>query len=69
MGIKLVSNIFESQMVGVFQPIEHGKLMLYINDIFHRKGNTFDEHLAILAKIFRRLLEAGMQVNLDKSTL
>ena len=69
MGIKPASDIFQSRMVGVFQPMEHGKPTPYIDDIFHGKGNTFGEHLAILAKIFRRLLEARMQVNPDKSTL
>ncbi len=51
-GIKPASGIFQSQMVGVFQPMEHRKPMPYIDDIFHGKGNTFEEHLAILAKIF-----------------
>ena len=69
MGIKPASDIFQSRMVGVFQPMEHGKPTPYIDNIFHGKGNTFGEHLVILAEIFRRLLEAGMQVNLDKSTL
>ena len=46
-----------------------GKPKPYIDDIFHRKGNTFEEHLAILGEISQCLLDAGMQVNLEKSTL
>jgi hypothetical protein len=41
----------------------------YIKDIFHWKGVDFDTHLTILDKILQWLEDAGMQVNLDKSTL
>ena len=41
----------------------------YIDDIFHGKGKTFDEHLNIRDEILDRLEESGMQVNLDKSDL
>ncbi len=69
MGIKSASDIFQSCMVGVFQLMTVGKPKPYIDDIFHGKGNTFKEHLIILDKIFQCLLDAGMQVNLDKCTL
>ena len=42
---------------------------LYLDDIFHHKGNTFDECLGILTEIFKRLQDNGMQVNLKKSKL
>ena len=41
----------------------------YLDDIFHHKGNTFDECLGILIEIFERLGKHGMQVNLEKSEL
>ena len=60
--IKPVSDIFQSHMVGVFQPMTIRQPRPYINDIFHGKGNTFKEHLTVLD-------ETRMQVNLEKSTL
>eukprot|EP00804_Cyclotella_cryptica_P005306 CCRYP_015788-RA/>CCRYP_015788-RA protein AED:0.17 eAED:0.18 QI:0/0/0/1/1/1/2/0/513 len=41
----------------------------YLDDVFQCRGNCFDSHLAILDEIFQRLKDAGMQVNLTKSTL
>ncbi len=69
MGIKPATDIFQSRMVGVFQPMTQNKPNPYIDDIFHGKGDDFDSHLNILSEIFTRLLEAGMQVNLEKSEL
>ena len=69
MGIKPATDIFQSRMVGVFQPMTKNKPNPYIDDIFHGKGDDFDSHLDILSEIFTRLLEAGMQVNLAKSEL
>ena len=40
----------------------------YIDDIFHNKGHDFKSHLTILDEIFQRLKDAGIQVNLVKST-
>lgn len=69
MGVKPATDIFQSRMVGVFQPMRENRPKPYIDDIFHGKGKTFIEHLNILDEIFRRLEDAGMQVNLDKSEL
>ena len=69
MGVKPVTDIFQSRMVRVFQQMKEHKLNPYIDDIFHGKGKDFDSHLAILDEIFQLLKEHGMQVNLDKSEL
>ena len=69
MGIKPASDIFQSWMAGVFQPMENRRPTPFIDGIFHGKGNMFEEHLTILAENFWCLLDSGMQVNLDKSTL
>ena len=69
MGIKPATDIFQSHMVGIFQQMKANKPNPYIDDIFHGKGKTFDDHLSILDEIFQRLREHGMQVNLDKSEL
>jgi hypothetical protein len=41
----------------------------YIDNIVQGKGKDFDDHLIIRDNIFQQLKEAGMQVNLTKSTL
>ena len=69
MGIRPATDIFQSRMVGIFMSMGTSKPNPYIDDIFHGKGSDFDSHLEILNEIFQRLKEAGMQVNLTKSTL
>jgi hypothetical protein len=69
MGIKPATDIFQSRMVGIFQPMQENRPNPYIDDIFHGKGKDFDEHLTILDDILDCLEHAGMQVNLDKSDL
>lgn len=69
MGIKPATKIFQSRMVGIFQPMENHRPNPYIDDIFYGKVENFEDHLSILNKIFQRLEEARMQVNLNKSEL
>ena len=69
MGIKLATDIFQSRMVDIFQPMQQNKPSPYINDIFHGKGEIFNKHLNVLDEILDRLEESGMQVSLDKSDL
>eukprot|EP00804_Cyclotella_cryptica_P020628 CCRYP_003439-RA/>CCRYP_003439-RA protein AED:0.68 eAED:0.68 QI:0/0/0/0.5/0/0/2/0/218 len=69
MGIRPVTDIFQSRMVGIFMSMEANKPNPYLDDIFHGKGSNVDTHLSILNEIFQRLKDAGMQVNLTKSTL
>ena len=69
MRVKPGTDIFQSQIVGVFQEMTANKPNSYIDDIFHGKGKDFDSHLVIFDEIFRHLKEHGMQVNLDKNEL
>ena len=69
MGVKPATDIFQSQILGVFQPMRENRPKPYIDDIFHGKGKTFIEHLNILDETFQRHEDAGMQVNLNKSKL
>ena len=62
MGIRPATDIFQSKMVGIFVSMEANKPNPYIDNIFHGKGNTFNEHLAILEEIFQCLLDARMQL-------
>ena len=54
-------------MVDIFASMQMNRPRPYLNDIFHYKGETFDECLHFLDKIFERLSAVGMQVNLNKS--
>jgi hypothetical protein len=69
MGARPATDIFQARMVGIFLDMQARKPSPYLDDIFHGKGNCFNSHLAILDEIFHRLENAGMQVNLTKSTL
>jgi hypothetical protein len=69
MGVKPATDIFQARMVYVFMSMPKDRPKPYIDDIFHGKGPSFDEHLEILAEIIRLLRLPGMQVNLDKSEL
>jgi len=42
---------------------------VYIDDILAVSGQTFDEHLEYLDEIMKRLKEAGLQVNINKSSI
>jgi hypothetical protein len=69
MGIKPATDIFQSRMVGIFQPMKENRPNPYIDNIFQGKGNDLKEHLTILDEILGHLEQAGLQVNLNKSNL
>ena len=54
-------------MVGIFASMQMNRPCPYLDDIFHHKGETFDECLQILDEIFGQLFAVGMQVNHEKS--
>ena len=60
MGIKPATDIFQSRMVGIFQPMKENRPNPYIDNIFHGKGKDFDKHLTILDNILNHLKQAGM---------
>jgi hypothetical protein len=69
MGVKPATDIFQSRMVEIFISMMVNKPNPYIDNIFQGKGKDFNDHLIIRDNIFQQLKEAGMQVNLTKSTL
>ena len=69
MGIRPATDIFQSRMVSIIQPMKQNKSNPYIDDIFHGKGPDYDSHLNILGEIFTQLLDTGMQFDLSKSKL
>ena len=66
-GVKSATDIFQARMVGIFASMQMNRPCPYLDDIFHYKGETFDECLQILDEVFEQLSAAGMQVNLEKS--
>ena len=69
MGVKPATDIFQSRMVEIFISMSVNKPNPYIDNIVQGKGKDFNDHLIIRDNIFQQLKEAGMQVNLTKSTL
>ena len=69
MGVMPATDIFQSRMVDIFAAMIEDEPDPYIGDILQCQGANFEEHLAGLDEILRRLKEAGMQVNLNKSSL
>ena len=66
MGVMPATDLFQARMVHVFADMDERRPYPYIDDILHFKGDTFEEHLAILNEILQLLIACGMQVS-DKS--
>ncbi len=67
MGVMPASDLFQVRMVHIFAPMKSLRPFLYIDDVLHFKGTTFEEHLNILDEILRRIGKAGLQVSTEKS--
>ncbi len=67
MGVMPASDLFQARMVHIFAPMKSLRPFPYIDDVLHFKGPTFEEHLAILDEILRRIGQAGLQVSTKKS--
>ena len=52
-------DIFQAGMVGIFASMEMNRLCPYLDDIFHYKGSSFDECLAILDEILSVWVRRG----------
>lgn len=66
MGVMPATDLFHARMVHMFADMDERRPYPYIDDILHFKGDTFEEHLAILNEILQLLIACGMQVS-DKS--
>ncbi len=61
------SDLFQSRMVHMFADMNKRHLFLYIDDILHFKGTTFEEHIAILDEILQLIGKSRLQVSAKKS--
>jgi hypothetical protein len=61
-GMKLTTDIFQSRIVSIFQPMKQNKPNPYIEPILHGKGQDFESLLEIIAEIFKLLSKTKMQV-------
>ena len=59
-------DIFQEQMLDLFQDLEY--VRAYIDDLLLISSGSFEDHLDKLYKVFQRLCEAGLKVNLKKSS-
>lgn len=69
MGSCPSTDMFESYMVLFLNRWNVINGQNYLDDIFFRKGYTFDKHLEELDRIFTILQNHGRQVNLNKNEL
>ena len=69
MGIATSPDIFQWVMHSIFGDLEY--VICYLDDILilSGKNNTYDDHLAKVEEVLRRLEKHGMKVNLAKSEL
>ena len=65
MGLCNSPDIFQEKMSDLMQGLEFARA--YLDDLLVISKNSFEEHLAHLEKVFTRLQEAGLKVNVTKS--
>ena len=66
MGISCAPDIFQEKMSTLMETLEYVKT--YIDDLLIITKSDFDDHLAKLRKVLRRLHEAKLRINAPKST-
>lgn len=66
MGISCAPDIFQEKMSTLMETLEYVKT--YIDDLLVITKSDFDDHLAKLRKVLRRLHEAKLRINAPKST-
>ena len=64
MGTKVASDIFQSSMNGLFIDME--EVVVYLDDILIIGAGSYEDHLATISEVLRRLEEMGLQVNPEK---
>ena len=65
MGIKVASDVFQSSMNVLFIDME--EVVVYLDDILIIGAGSYEDHLASVAEVLRRLEDVGLQVNSEKS--
>jgi hypothetical protein len=66
MGIAGSPDIFQAGMVKLMESLEY--VRAYIDDLLCISRESFDGHLDKLEEVLKRLRDAGLKVNADKST-
>jgi hypothetical protein len=66
MGIAGSPDIFQSKMLELMEDLEY--VQAYLDDLLCISGNSLDNHLKKLEEVLRRLCNAGLKVNAEKST-
>ena len=64
--ITLPFGFFECQALPLFSHLKSNAPMIYLADVLHTSGNSFDSHLKYLEAILEVLKKVGMQVNAKK---
>ena len=65
MGLSNSPDIFQERMMDIMRDLEH--VRAYIDDLLCISCESFEDHLNKLEEIFKRLQEAGLKVNANKS--
>jgi hypothetical protein len=66
MGIAGSLDFFQAKMMELMESLEY--VRAYINDLLCISRNSLEDHLEKLEEVLRRLRNAGLKVNTDKST-
>jgi hypothetical protein len=64
MGIKPAADIFQERMSHLFSDLR--QVVAYMDDLKALGFKDFDDHLALIKEVLRRLMDAGFQVNPSK---
>ena len=68
-GVEPATNIFQGLMTSLFSHLKKYAPKIYLDNVLHTCGNSFDNHLKHLDTILEVLKKAGMQVNAKKEHL
>jgi hypothetical protein len=66
MGIAGSPDIFQAEMMKPMESLEY--VRAYIDDLLCISRESFEDHLEKLEEVLKRLRDAGLKVNADKST-
>ena len=64
MQLNIASGVFQETMGELFADIDN--VVIYINDILIIGTGTFEEHLATVEEVLKKVNEKGVQVNAEK---
>ncbi len=67
MGIAGSPDIFQSKMLELIEDLEY--VQAYLDDLLCISRSSLEDHLEKLEEVLRRLCNAGIKVNAEKSTL